>query len=99
MSQQVHRPHNKHNKHNKTDSALHVQHPIPGPPTLTLSVEVPSDSDPVSRDNKLSEAVHRLIPDALERRHGILVTQRGRGSYTVQVDAEVPCGTVHEKRC
>ena len=34
------------------------------------------------------------IPD---RRHGILVTRRGHGTYTVALSAEVPYGLTYER--
>lgn len=64
-------------------------------PPLSLEVNV---EDPQSRDEKLNSAVNRLIPVALERRQGIRVIERAYGKYTVQVDAEVPCGTTVESR-
>jgi hypothetical protein len=75
-----------------------VQDPPHSHPALSLSIEVTAN-DPVSRDNQLSKAVHQLIPAALERRHGILVTQRSWDRYIIQVDPDVPCGNIHEKRC
>jgi hypothetical protein len=68
-------------------------------PAPLLSVAVDAGEDPQSIDNKLSNAVNRLIPAALERRQGILVTQHRVGHYTVEVDADVPCGAIHELRC
>ena len=67
-------------------------------PVLPLSLEVITLEEPQSRDEKLSHAISRLIPAALERRHGILVIQRDYGKYTVRVDHEVPCGTTLESR-
>ncbi|MCT9623978.1 hypothetical protein HWD94_02425 [Pseudarthrobacter equi] len=46
----------------------------------------------------LDEAVQRLIPVAIGHRHGILVTQLDYGKYAVEVDANVPCGLVEEKK-
>ncbi|WP_457963743.1 hypothetical protein M1E17_20285 [Arthrobacter sp. D1-29] len=71
---------------------------LPGPPPLSLAVEVTTGDDTLSRDQKISEAVDRLIPAAFEHRHGILVTEQDIGMYTVQVDPSVPCGVIHEKR-
>ena len=82
-----------HNPRSDEDSSITATERLP------LSLEVTTDNDPLSRDNKLSEAADLLIPAAFERRHGILVTQRGWGRYTIQVDPGVPCGTIHEKRC
>jgi hypothetical protein len=50
-----------------------------------------------SRDDQLTDAVNQLIPAALERRHGILVTQHDTANYTLEVHPSVPCGTIHEK--
>ncbi|WP_426997347.1 hypothetical protein [Pseudarthrobacter sp. N5] len=38
-----------------------------------------------SRDDQLTDAVNQLIPAALERRHGILVTQHDTSKYTLEV--------------
>jgi hypothetical protein len=79
------------------DGTILVQDPPHGHP-LSVSLEITTD-DPITRDNQLSKAVDQLIPAALERRHGILVTQRSWGRYIIQVDPGVPCGNIHEKRC
>jgi hypothetical protein len=71
---------------------------LPGHPPLSLSVQVTTEDDTESRDQKISEAVDELIPAAFEHRHGILVTQQDIDMYTVQVDPKVPCGAIHEKR-
>ena len=65
---------------------------------LPLSVQVTTEDDTQSRDQKISQAVEQLIPAAFEHRHGILVTQQDIDMYTVHVDPGVPCGTIHEKR-
>jgi hypothetical protein len=65
---------------------------------LSLSVQVTTEDDIHSRDQKISDAVDRLLPAAFEHRHGILVTQQDIDMYTVQVHPDVPCGTIHEKR-
>lgn len=70
----------------------------PGHPPLSLSIQVTTEDDTQSRDQKISEAVDQLIPAAFEHRHGILVTQQDIDVYTVQVDPSVPSGTIHEKR-
>ena len=49
------------------------------------------------RDELLTDAVNRLIPAALERRYGILVTQHDASNYSLEIDPSVPCGTIHEK--
>lgn len=46
----------------------------------------------------LDQAVQRVIPAALERRQGILVTQVLPNMYTVEVDGGVLCGVVEESR-
>lgn len=81
------------------DSRVTSTDPLTGAETLPLSLAVTSTEDPRSRDSKLSAAVNQLIPAALERRQGILVMEHDAGKYTVQVAPEVPCGTIHEKRC
>lgn len=53
--------------------------------------------DPQTRDEQLDRAVNAIIPTALERRQGILVTKHDPESYTVYVDASVPCGSILEK--
>ncbi|GAC1373456.1 MAG: hypothetical protein NVSMB43_11100 [Pseudarthrobacter sp.] len=50
--------------------------------------------DPQDLDQLLGQAVQRLIPAALERRQGILVTQVFPDKYTVEVDEDVLCGVV-----
>lgn len=50
-----------------------------------------------NRDDHLSLAVNQLIPAALERRHGILVTQVDSANYIIEVHPSVPCGTIQEK--
>jgi hypothetical protein len=54
-------------------------------------------SETHSRDDQLADAVNQLIPSALERRHGILVTQHDTANYTLEVHPSVPCGSIHEK--
>ena len=73
-------------------------HDPPGHPPLSRAVEITAGDNAESRDLKISEAVDELIPAAFENRHGILVTQQDTGKYTVEVDPNVPCGTIHEKR-
>lgn len=90
--------HDAHRPPANEDGLITPNDLLPGHPPLSLSVEVTTEDDPESRDQKISEAVDRLIPAAFERRHGILVAQRDIGTYTVQVDPSVPCGTIHEKR-
>ncbi|WP_422933284.1 hypothetical protein [Sinomonas sp. P47F7] len=63
-------------------------------PLCALHVAI---DDPRGRDEKLDRAVNAIIPAALERRQGILVTWNSPGKYTVGVDASVPCGSIHEK--
>ncbi|MFP3459943.1 hypothetical protein R5O87_03715 [Arthrobacter globiformis] len=46
----------------------------------------------------LDQAVQRLIPAALERRQGILVTQVFPDKYSVEVHEDVICGVVQERR-
>jgi len=52
--------------------------------------------DARTRDDELTRAVTRLIPAALKLKRGILVTRNNPGSYTCEVHASVPCGTVQE---
>lgn len=73
-------------------------HDFPSHPPLSLAVQVTEEDNAESRDLKISEAVDELIPAAFENRHGILVTRQDTDKYTVQVDPNVPCGTIHEKR-
>jgi hypothetical protein len=54
--------------------------------------------DPKDLGRLLDAAVQRLIPAALERRQGILVTQVFPDKYTVEVDEGVLCGVVQERR-
>jgi hypothetical protein len=60
---------------------------------LDIVVDDPQDLGPL-----LDQAVQRLIPSALERRQGILVTQVFPDKYTVEVDEGVLCGVVQERR-
>jgi len=62
--------------------------------TLRLDIAVGGTQ---SRDDQLTDAVNQLIPAALERRHGILVTQHDTANYTLEVHPSVPCGSIHEK--
>ena len=80
------------------EDGLITPNDLPGHLPLSLSVQVATEDDTLSRDRKISEAVDRLIPAAFEHRHGILVIQQDIDMYTVQVDPSVPCGTIHEKR-
>jgi hypothetical protein len=43
-------------------------------------------------DDLLNSAVSKVIPDALDLKHGIRVTRRGPGKYTVETAADVACG-------
>ncbi|MFF1830723.1 hypothetical protein [Paenarthrobacter sp. NPDC058040] len=54
--------------------------------------------DARNRDEELSDAVNRLIPLALETRHGILVTQHSPSVYTLEVHPPTPLGMIREKR-
>lgn len=67
--------------------------PTTSPGRLDLIVDHPQDLNHV-----LDKAVQRIIPSALERRKGILVTQILPNKYIVEVDDGVPCGVIHEKR-
>lgn len=86
--------------------------PVTGASGLRLRVETspgtgtdhsPTRAHPVAidatltRDEVLDKAVNAIIPAALEQRQGILVTRHGPGSYTVDVDASVPCGCILER--
>jgi hypothetical protein len=62
---------------------------------LRLDVFV-KDAEDLSR--LLDQAVQGLIPAALERRQGILVTQVLPNKYTVAVDEGVLCGVIEERR-
>lgn len=53
---------------------------------------------PEELSHLLDEAVQRLIPAALERRQGILVTQLFPDKYTVEVNERILCGVIEEKR-
>jgi hypothetical protein len=64
-------------------------------PALRVDLVV---NDPKDLSQLLDQAVERTIPTALERRHGILVTQIFPNRYMVEVDKRVPCGVIHEKR-
>lgn len=55
-------------------------------------------SDAQDLGGLLDQAVQRVIPSALERRQGILVTQVLPNIYTVEVDGGVLCGVVEKRR-
>lgn len=67
----------------------------PAPSQIRLDLIV---NDPQDLNHVLDKAVQRIIPSALERRKGILVTQILPNKYIVEVDDGVPCGVIHEKR-
>lgn len=60
---------------------------------LEIVVENPKDMGQL-----LDRAVQRLIPAALERRQGILVTQASADRYIVEVNEGVLCGVIQERR-
>lgn len=74
-------------------SILHA--PAHSYPILRVDIVV---TDPRDLSRLLEQAVQRVIPTALERRHGILVTQIFPNKYTVEVDEGVTCGVIQEKR-
>ncbi len=53
--------------------------------------------DPQDLSRLLDQAVQRVVPTALERRQGILVTQTFPNKYTVEVNDGVTCGVILEK--
>lgn len=83
----------------------------PGLPGLELSPALPAMhlaaplfrvgvivNDLQDKGQLLDQAVHRLIPTALERKQGILITQILPNTYTVEVNESVLCGVIQEKR-
>lgn len=54
--------------------------------------------DPKDLSQLLDHAVQQLIPAALERRQGILVTQASPDKYIVEVNDGVLCGVIQERR-
>lgn len=90
--------HHAHRSPANEDGPITANDLLPGHPPLSVAVQVTTEDDTQIRDQKISEAVDQLIPAAFEHRHGILVTQQDIDMYTLQVDANVPCGTIHEKR-
>ncbi|MGO4238282.1 hypothetical protein [Pseudarthrobacter sp. YAF2] len=68
---------------------------FPGHPIFRLDLVVPNPQD---LGQVLDQAVQQMIPTALERRQGILVTHIFPNKYTVEVDQGVPCGLTREKR-
>jgi hypothetical protein len=55
--------------------------------------------DPDTIENDLNTAVEIARTRAMQEcRHGILVTQHGYTSYTVEVSRDVPFGQTHERR-
>lgn len=57
-----------------------------------------SAADPETIEKDLNAAEEIVRGHAIERRHGILVTQHGYASYTVAVSRDVPFGQTQEKR-
>lgn len=55
-------------------------------------------NNPTELSLLLDQAVQQLIPAALERRQGILVTQILPDTYSVEVHETVLCGVIQEKR-
>jgi hypothetical protein len=70
---------------------------LPNVPAPLFRVDVVVNNA-IEMNQLLDQAVHRLIPTALERKQGILVTQIFPNTYTVEVDETVLCGVVQEKR-
>lgn len=55
--------------------------------------------DPATIENDLNSAVETAQRHAMQdRRHGVLVTQNGYTSYTVEVSHGVPFGETRERR-
>lgn len=54
-------------------------------------------NNPEHRDAQLNEAVEQLIPAALKRRDGILITRNAPGSYLVEIETSVPCGSTYQR--
>lgn len=54
--------------------------------------------DPKDLSQLLDHAVQQLIPAALERRQGILVTHASPDKYIVEVNDGVLCGVIQERR-
>jgi len=83
-------------------------YPLPGlgispmlPPTPAATPLFRVDlivNDPNELALRLDQAVQQLIPAALERRQGILVTQIMPDTYAVEVHETVLCGVIQEKR-
>lgn len=72
-----------------------LQYLTQSPSVFRLDVFV-NDAQDLGR--LLDQAVQRVIPAALERRQGILVTQVLSNKYTVEVDEGVLCGVIEERR-
>jgi hypothetical protein len=83
-------------------------HRLPGLDISPMLPTIPAASPPfrvdviVNTPNELSllldQAVQQVIPAALERRQGILVTQIFPNTYTIEVNETVLCGVIKEKR-
>jgi hypothetical protein len=65
------------------------------PPPFRVDVMVENPNELILL---LDEAVQQLIPIALERRQGILVTQLLPDTYSVEVNEGVLFGVIQEKR-
>lgn len=64
-------------------------------PTFRVDVTVKNPNELILL---LDEALQQLIPTALERRQGILVTQLLPDTYSVEVNEAVLFGVIQEKR-
>jgi hypothetical protein len=92
----------------KGESSMENTHRLPGPEISSMLQNIPVATPLfrvdviVKNPNELSllldQAVQQLIPTALERRQGILVTQIFPNTYSVEVHETVLCGVIEEKR-
>jgi hypothetical protein len=66
----------------------------------TMNTEAPLEvrvNDRAAMDHCLNAAVDQMIEVALQRRsHGILVTRRGEGHFTIELSDTVPFGYTEE---
>lgn len=60
--------------------------------SITLTIR-----ERASMESTLDDAVRILRPEAMARRHGLMVTRSGPHTFTVSLDQDVPYGTTRER--
>lgn len=65
---------------------------VESPDSVTLDISTRS-----ALDETLNAVVQLLMPKAMARRHGILVTRSSPSKFIVSLSPDLPCGTTREK--